>query len=181
MAKVFGRDARDTQLMAKVWRSLWYRETSRVMLTRLQQAEHEAFVTMLAATRGVPAPTVVAVTRTPSHDAVLEVEDIAGPIQRVDATSAAAMWDLIERIHSVGLALRDVSVARFGVGADARIGLRDLSTTGLSGPDDHPLDRAQLLVATAQLCGIDLPRPGSPPSGSAATPWRRWCPTCRLR
>jgi len=70
-AKVFGRDARDTQLLAKSWRSLWYRGTSNVMPTRLQQAEHEAFVTMLAASRDVPVPSVVAVTRTPSYDAVL--------------------------------------------------------------------------------------------------------------
>ena len=65
------------------------------------------------------------------------------------------MWDLLARLHRAGLALRDVSIARFGADAEGRIGLRDLSTTGLSGPDEGPLDRAQLLVATAQHLGID--------------------------
>jgi uncharacterized protein (TIRG00374 family) len=155
VARVFGRDARDTQLLAKAWRSLWYRETSSVMPTRLQQAEHEAFVTMLAASRGVPVPSVVAVTRTPSHDAVLVLEDVAEPVRQLDATTAGAMWDLLDRVHHAGLALRDVSISRFGTDAEGRIGLRDLSTTGLSGPDEGPLDRTQLLVATAQHLGVD--------------------------
>lgn len=156
MAKVFGRDARDTQLLAKAWRSLWYRETSSVMPTRLQQAEHEAFVTMLAATRGVPVPAVVAVTRTPSHDAVLVLDGVTAPIQQLDARIAVAMWERLSGLHRAGLALRDVSIARFGTDAEAHIGLRDLSTTGLSGPDEQSLDRAQLLVATAQRLGIDV-------------------------
>jgi uncharacterized protein (TIRG00374 family) len=155
VAKVFGRDARDTQLMAKAWRSLWYRETASVMPTRLQQAEHEAFVTMLAASRGVPVPSVVSVTRTPSHDAVLVLEDVDEPIRQLDTSTAGAMWDLLDRVHRAGLALRDVSISRFGTDAEGRIGLGDLSTTGLSGPDEGPLDRTQLLVATAQHLGID--------------------------
>lgn len=155
VARVFGRDARDTQLLAKAWRSLWYRGTSSVMPTRLQQAEHEAFVTMLASTRGVPVPLVVAVTRTPSHDAVLVLEGVAEPIRQLDAITAGAMWDLLERVHRAGLALRDVSISRFGTDAEGHIGLRDLSTTGLSGPDEGPLDRSQLLVVTAQHLGVD--------------------------
>lgn len=156
VAKVFGRDARDARLMAKAWRSLWYRETSSVMPTRLQQAEHEAFVTMLAATRGVPVPTVVAVTRTPSHDAVLVLDGVTAPIRQLDERIAAALWDRLRRLHRAGLALRDVAIERFGTDAEAHIGLRDLSTAGLSGPDEQSLDRAQLLVATAQHLGIDV-------------------------
>ena len=43
LIKVYGRDAWDSQLLAKGWRALWYRETDALTLTRLQQAEHEAF------------------------------------------------------------------------------------------------------------------------------------------
>ena len=50
--KIYGHDARDTQLVAKLWRALWYRDTGAVTLTRLQQVEHEAFVTLLAGADG---------------------------------------------------------------------------------------------------------------------------------
>ena len=49
LVKVYGRDAYDTQLVAKLWRTIWYRGST---LTwgrgRLHSAEREAFVTLLA-------------------------------------------------------------------------------------------------------------------------------------
>jgi len=48
--KVYGRDARDTQLFARLWRVLWSRDAqSRLSFTRLQQVEHEALMLLLAA------------------------------------------------------------------------------------------------------------------------------------
>jgi glycosyltransferase 2 family protein len=50
LVKVYGRDATDTQLVSKLWRSVWYRGGGAALgLGRLQSAEHEAFVTLLAA------------------------------------------------------------------------------------------------------------------------------------
>ena len=44
--KVRGRDAYDSQLVAKLWHTLWYRETSRtVSYSRLGAVEHEALIT----------------------------------------------------------------------------------------------------------------------------------------
>jgi glycosyltransferase 2 family protein len=154
-AKVFGRDAQDTQFLAKAWRSLLYRGAASVMPTRTQQAEHEAFVTLLAASRGVQVPGVVAVTRTPSHDALLVLDTADDPVDHLDVERAGATWDQLDALHHAGLALRDVSLERFSIDGDGRICLGDLSTTGLAGTDDESLDRAQLLVVTAQELGID--------------------------
>ena len=55
--KVFGRDAHDNQLLAKAWRALWYRHpTSPPVLSRVQQVEHEAFLSLLAERAGARVP-----------------------------------------------------------------------------------------------------------------------------
>ena len=52
--KVYGRDARDAALMATLWRRVWFREPgSPARLGRLDQVEHEALLTLLAAQAGV--------------------------------------------------------------------------------------------------------------------------------
>ena len=55
LVKVYGRDAHDTQLVATLWRNVWYRGRGvPLRLGRLQAVEHEAFVTLLAAAPGSP-------------------------------------------------------------------------------------------------------------------------------
>ena len=50
MVKVYGRDAYDSQLVARLWRRLWYRGAALpIRLGRLEAVEHEAFVTLLVA------------------------------------------------------------------------------------------------------------------------------------
>ncbi len=47
--KVYGRDAYDNQLLAKAWRTLWYRDGGPAGgLTRSYPAEREALLTLLA-------------------------------------------------------------------------------------------------------------------------------------
>ena len=53
VVKVFGRDAQDGQLVAATWYAIWHRGAKRVRVGRLQQVEHEAFVTLAAERGGV--------------------------------------------------------------------------------------------------------------------------------
>jgi uncharacterized membrane protein YbhN (UPF0104 family) len=54
---VIGRDETDARLLSKVWRSVWYRDAvGSVALTRASQVEHQGFVLLWAADRGVPVP-----------------------------------------------------------------------------------------------------------------------------
>ena len=49
---VYGRDDRDAQLLAKSFRSVFYRDSGpTITLTRLQQVEHEAYLTLLQESR----------------------------------------------------------------------------------------------------------------------------------
>jgi uncharacterized protein (TIRG00374 family) len=70
---VYGRDAADAQWLRKVWRFCIYRDSGpTLVLNRLQQVEHEAYLTFLAGHAGTAVPDIVAAGRCgPSHDAVL--------------------------------------------------------------------------------------------------------------
>jgi uncharacterized membrane protein YbhN (UPF0104 family) len=70
---VYGRDASDAQLLAKTARFLFYRDSGPTLaLTRRQQVEHEAYLTLMADRSGVRAPDVLAAGPAgPARDALL--------------------------------------------------------------------------------------------------------------
>ena len=54
---VYGRDASDARVLAKVWRFCFYRDSGpTLILDRLQQVEHEAYLTLMAGRAGVRCP-----------------------------------------------------------------------------------------------------------------------------
>ena len=70
---IYGRDASDAQLLSKTFRFLLYRDSGPTLaLTRRQQVEHEALLTMTAQRTGARVPEVVVVGPAgPANDAVL--------------------------------------------------------------------------------------------------------------
>ena len=70
---VYGRDAADAKLLTKAGRFLLYRDSGpSLTLTRLQQVEHEAYLTMRAGQAGVAVPGILeAGTAGSSKDALL--------------------------------------------------------------------------------------------------------------
>ena len=70
---VYGRDASDAQLLAKTVRFLFYRDSGPTLaLTRRQQVEHEAYLTLMADRAGARVPVVLAAGPAgPARDAVL--------------------------------------------------------------------------------------------------------------
>ncbi|HEY1734622.1 MAG TPA: lysylphosphatidylglycerol synthase domain-containing protein, partial [Acidimicrobiales bacterium] len=84
---VYGRDAADAKLLAKTGRFLMYRDSGPTLtFTRLQQVEHEAYLTLRATQAGVTAPEVVEAGQAgPSGDAVLVCRLPAGsPLSTAD-------------------------------------------------------------------------------------------------
>ena len=82
--RVLGRDAQDTQRLARRWRLLAYRDPPRSAAAgRLEQVEHEALATLMAAQAGVQVPDVVIAALGPDGDAfvVTRQPDIA-PLER---------------------------------------------------------------------------------------------------
>ena len=82
---VYGRDASDARMLAKLWRFCLYRDSGpTLILDRLQQVEHEAYLTLMAGRAGVLVPDVIAAGRFgPSRDAALvtSLPDGVGPVR----------------------------------------------------------------------------------------------------
>lgn len=160
--KVYGRDAWDGQLVVSVWRFLWYREQGPTLsLTRLQQVEHEAFITLLAERRGALVDPVVAAGADSIGDALLVVRRIGIPLGELAATivepsaHAAAAWHSLALLHHAGIAHGSIEADRLLFdGTSVRFADLGSSVVGAS-PQARLVDRAQLLVTLATSFGTD--------------------------
>jgi uncharacterized membrane protein YbhN (UPF0104 family) len=159
--KVYGRDAWDGQLLNSIWSYLWYRdEAPSITLSRLQQVEHEAFLTLLAERAGVPVLPVAA-AGTVEDDAILVVETRGRSLSDVDPAGVydvlvGDLWRSVERMHEAGIAHgilddRHLSILADGTGAIGGFEGANAAAT----PAQIGTDRAQLLVTTALFVGDD--------------------------
>jgi uncharacterized membrane protein YbhN (UPF0104 family)/tRNA A-37 threonylcarbamoyl transferase component Bud32 len=158
--RVLGRDAQETQRLARRLRSLAYRDPPRsVAIGRLEQVEHEALATLLAAQAGVRVPEVVTAALGPEGDAiVVTVQPDAGVLEdvRADAVSdetLRALWGEVARLHAAGIShgrLNGSSVAL----VDGAPLVVDLSAATPGAPQSAlDIDVAELLVACTVLVG----------------------------
>jgi uncharacterized protein (TIRG00374 family) len=154
---VYGRDAWDTQLLVRIWRVLWYRRTEALSLTRLQQAEHEAFLTLHAANRGVSVPGVVTAGRTVQNDALLVLRWDLEPLgDEIDDATLADMWSIVDSLAVADIAHGDLAPSRFLRDGDGRLVLTGLGGAAVAPIEDQVrADQAQLLVTTALLVGAE--------------------------
>jgi uncharacterized membrane protein YbhN (UPF0104 family) len=158
--KVYGRDAWDGQLLNSTWSYLWYRdEAPSLTLSRLQQVEHEAFLTLLAERAGVPVLPVVA-AGTAEEDAILVVET-RGNVAEVGAAEVSDvlvgdLWRSVARMHEAGIAHGSLDALHLSVLADATGAIGGFGGANAAAtPAQIGADRAQLLVTTALLVGDD--------------------------
>ena len=157
--KVYGRDAYDTQLLARMWRLLWYRGADApIGVGRLQVAEHEAFVTLLARGAGLPAQEVVTAATTAGDDALLVLRGDARPLAAlepgaIDDGMLHQAWRSLAVLGDRGISHQQISPETV-VLIDGGVGFADLADATVA-PDVHlrATDRAQLLMTTACLAG----------------------------
>jgi uncharacterized membrane protein YbhN (UPF0104 family)/tRNA A-37 threonylcarbamoyl transferase component Bud32 len=159
LVKIYGRDAWDGQLLSTIWTFLWYRdEAPTLTFSRLQQVEHEAFVTLLAERAAVPVLPVVAAGSV-ANDALLVVETEGEPLSGITDASDAMIGDLwrgVERMHRADIAHRTLDAERLFVRPDRTLVIGDFGrATSLATEADVHADRAQLLVTTALALGTD--------------------------
>jgi len=157
IVKVYGRDAHDTQLFTALWRKVWYRDAgSPISLVRIQQAEHEALLTLLARQAGIATSPVIATGAT--DDQVLLVLGAAGteladiPERWSDAI-ARQVWSTSQTLHGAHIAHGQFD-DRHLILADGEVGLVDFRGAATS-PSAERLqaDVAQALVTTVLALG----------------------------
>jgi uncharacterized membrane protein YbhN (UPF0104 family) len=159
LVKVYGRDAYDTQLVARVWRRLWYRgDGLPIRLRRLEAVEHEAFVTLLVRAGGLATHDVVTAAATVNDDALLVLRGETRPLASLGADGLddellRAAWHALARLDELKVAHRQVDPETTAIVA-GDVGLVDFGSATVA-PTSAQLatDRVQLLLTTASLVG----------------------------
>jgi glycosyltransferase 2 family protein len=159
---VYGRDASDARAVAKLWRFCFYRDSGpALILDRLQQVEHEAYLMLMTGRAGVLVPQVLAVGRFgPSGDAALVTGVPEGP--HLAQADPAGLSDgvLDEVLHTV-LCMRRAGIAHGTLGAETIIFsaggvcIRDFRCASASAPAERlDGDLAAVLGALAVRVGV---------------------------
>jgi uncharacterized membrane protein YbhN (UPF0104 family)/tRNA A-37 threonylcarbamoyl transferase component Bud32 len=158
--RVLGRDAQDTQRLARRWRALAYRDPPRSVANgRLEQVEHEALTTLMAAQAGVRVPEVVTAALGPSGDALVvtrqpDIEPLEdAPSQEVSDDLLRQVWEQVARLHGAGISHGRLNASSVLVLDDGPM-LVDLSAATLGAPQSAlDIDVAELAVACTVLVG----------------------------
>jgi glycosyltransferase 2 family protein len=158
--RVLGQDAQDTQWFARRWRLLAYRDPPQsAPVGRLEQVEHEAVATLMAAQADVRVPQVVSVGLGPDGDALLVTrQPDLPPLELVspDDVSDELLKDLglqVDRLHRAGISHGRLNASNVIV-EDGKVMLVDLSAATLGAPQSSlDIDVAELLVACTVLVG----------------------------
>ena len=162
---VYGRDAADARLLTKAGRFLLYRDSGpSLTVTRLQQVEHEAYLTMRAGQAGVAVPEIVqAGTAGPAKDALLVYRRPAGTA--LSEADPADISDVtLDNLYRQLLVLRRARIAHGAISGDAlfvdpadqRVALADFRNASASAsPDLLDRDLAGAIAATAVAVGAE--------------------------
>src|SRR5580704_5567723 len=160
---VYGRDAADARVLAKLWRFCFYRDSGpTLILDRIQQVEHEAYVTFMAARAGALVPEVLAVGRFgTSREAVIITRLPGGPaLGEVDpaAVSDRTLDEILQtvlRLRRAGITHGALGSETILLGADG-VYLRDFRSASSSPPDGRlDDDLAAVLAAVAVRFGVE--------------------------
>ena len=160
--RVLGRDAQDTQRLARWWRSLAYRDPPRsAAVGRLEQVEHEALATLMATQAGVRAAPVVTAALGPDGDALIATRqpDVApleeSPPEQVSDDLLSELCEQVSRLHGAGISHGRMNLGNVLVTDDGPL-LVDFSAATLGAPQSAlDIDVAELLVACTVLVGPD--------------------------
>ncbi len=160
--RVLGRDAQDTQRIARRWRSLAYRDPPRsAPVGRLEQVEHQALATLMAAQAGVRVPPVVTAALGPNGDALIateepEVEPLERlPPEEVTDEMLADLWEQVASLQRARISHGRLNASNVLVVDDGPM-LVDLSSATIGAPQTAlDIDLAELMVASTILVGPD--------------------------
>lgn len=160
---VYGRDAADARMLAKLWRFCFYRDSGpTLILSRDLLCEHEAYMTLTAGRAGVPVPEVLAVGRFgPSGDTAIVTRLPRGTLL-ADADLTAVPDGTLDEILATVLRLRAAGIAHGRLGQDTILlsgqgpcigSFRSSSSPAPVGRLDA--DLAAVLAATAMRAGVE--------------------------
>ncbi len=163
VVRVYGRDAYDNQLLARLWRAALYRDARpSVGTSRARAAEREALVTLLADRAGVPTWSVVAVGKTRDDDGLVALLPADGDrtltdvtAEQLDDSALAGGWRALDRLHRANCAHGQVDPSTIMLG-NGELKIVDWTYAIVTPTEDQRMaDRAALLACLACSVGPD--------------------------
>lgn len=159
--RVYGRDAKEAQLVNRWWRSLWYRDSGpKLTSSRLHLVEHEALLTMTARDAGVTTPEVLAFGE-PTPKTALIVLSSHGPsistasADDVDNASMTEMWREVARLHEAQIAHGRLNTRTVSLDGAAPV-LTSFNAASTSAPESRiHADVTELLATSAAALGTE--------------------------
>ena len=142
-----------------MWRALWFRGAAPPASSRLQQIEHEGFLTLLAARNDIPAQDVVRAGKTADNDAIIVIRVRGTPLAAEDGKLSPeaidAIWDTVLALGAAGIAHGDLHAGAFRVDGSRAVIDSMASASVATNLDRRYIDLAQLLTLTAEALGTD--------------------------
>lgn len=149
-----------------------FKFTRRIMYRRLEdelpffnakrQLEHEALMALLAKDSGIQTPSILGVCHISGASWALIQEGLDGKsLDKVDATTITdaeleQVWHLVEQLHSVRIAHRDLRTANILRDTNGKLWLIDFGFAELSpGKQGTSRDNVEMLASIATLVGPD--------------------------
>jgi uncharacterized membrane protein YbhN (UPF0104 family) len=160
--KVYGRDAWEGELVASLWRLVWYRGSQRsARLSRGEYVEHEGFMNYLAADAGLRVPEVVTAGLADNGDALIVVRPDGTPLTetapKLTADQVGSLWEQLGRLHARGITHRRIDLDRVAIRNDESAGFSNLASASVqSDALDKIADCAQLVALTILTTGRDV-------------------------
>jgi undecaprenyl-diphosphatase len=160
--KVIGREESDARLVAKLWRSVMYKDSGpRLSWTRRGDVEHEAYVTLLARDGGVRTPKPLVAGRAGPGAALLVERPILGvPLANLPPALATdelleALWAQVRRLHAAHVIHGRLNIGHVVIdeSGPAIVGFGNAS---VSGSELAAREVAELLASTS--CLVDPER-----------------------
>ena len=159
--KVHGRDSFDSQLAAKVWRTVMYRELGRtVSYNRSQAVEREALFSLLASRGGVRVPELVAVGSASSEVSLIAFADSGESLSNLgkgDLSDGLLIqaWQQINTLHRASISHGGLDCENVKV-VDGLVTLTDFDLSSISPEADLiAADIVGFLFASAAVVGAE--------------------------
>ncbi|MBA3532701.1 MAG: flippase-like domain-containing protein [Ardenticatenales bacterium] len=158
--KLLGTEHRNADFLFKIWRSLFLKNVvnSAPFLTPKQQAEHEAYLTLLARSHEVRTPEVEFAARVGDAYALLVQKRVRGETlteaSTLDDALMTELWQQVKQLHEANIAHGDLRLANILVDEQGKPWLIDFGfADGGVGPTELSQDSAQLLASLAKVVG----------------------------
>ena len=157
--KAYGRDAADTQWAAKVWRSLWYRDSGPPMASRMQAVEHEALMALFAERTGMSVAEPLTAGLAGDDVAILAVHRPGSSLESIDPAEVSdslleSVWQDLARLHSADMAHGAPRTGAIMLTPQGHV-FDDFAMGSLGAGDRTNLDVVNLLFSLAAWADVD--------------------------